>query len=162
MRRSDLQVTRLDEIEAIIRQCRVCRIAMVDGTQPYVVPVNFGYSLADGVLTLYIHGAIEGRKVEILKRNPSVCFEMDIEWGLVEGKNACDSGFSYASVIGFGQMQVVTDSAGKREALDHLMRHAVGRTDNVYAESTLAHTAVYRLEASEFTAKRRVHRAESE
>ena len=67
---------------------------MVDGRRPYVVPMNFGFDLWDGVLELYCHSALEGRKIEILRRNPEVCFEMDCGHKLVEAKAACSYGFA--------------------------------------------------------------------
>ena len=63
MRRQDREVTDLGAIERIIGDCKVFRLGMIDGTRPYVVPMNFGYSLRDGVLELYARSALEGRKV---------------------------------------------------------------------------------------------------
>ncbi len=49
------------------------RLACTDGLQPYMVPVTFVY---DGE---YIYGqSNEGRKLEIMRKNPNVCFEADI------------------------------------------------------------------------------------
>ena len=50
---------------------------MTDGGVPYIVPLNYGYEYADGELTFYFHSAKEGRKLEILKKNPTVCLELD-------------------------------------------------------------------------------------
>jgi len=49
------------------------RLACTDGMQPYIVPVTFTY---DGK---YIYGQTnEGAKLEILRKNPNVCFEVDM------------------------------------------------------------------------------------
>ena len=80
MRRKDREVTDLGAIERIIGDCKVLRLGMVDGRRPYVVPLNFGFDLRGGVLELYCHSAPEGRKVEVLRRNPEVCFEMDFKF----------------------------------------------------------------------------------
>jgi len=75
MRRSDREVTDVDEKLGIVARCKVCRLGMIDETvgpgEPYIVPLNFGYEYVDGVLFLYLHGAGEGRKINILKNN---CF----------------------------------------------------------------------------------------
>jgi len=89
MRRNDRAVDSLTEITSILEDCQVCRLAMCDEDMPYIVPLNFGYTLTDGVLTLYFHCAPEGRKVDILRRNPRVCFEMDIPRELTTGDIAC-------------------------------------------------------------------------
>ncbi|MEO5893498.1 MAG: pyridoxamine 5'-phosphate oxidase family protein [Ferruginibacter sp.] len=48
------------------------KIACSDGNQPYIVPVTYTF---DGE---YIYGQTnEGTKLEILRRNPKVCFEID-------------------------------------------------------------------------------------
>ncbi len=65
MRRNDSEITDRKDIDGIIRRCRVCRLAMCDGSQPYIVPLSFGY---DGSF-LYFHTAREGRKIDIIKRN---------------------------------------------------------------------------------------------
>lgn len=76
------------------------RLAMVDNDRPYVVPLNYGYTYENGTLTLYFHCAAEGRKIDILKTNSDVCFEMDGEHKLIEGKIDCAYGYSFESVIG--------------------------------------------------------------
>ena len=75
MRRKDLEVSERAEVEAILAEATVCRLAMCDGDQPYVVPLSFGYR--DG--TLYFHTAMEGKKLCILAKNNRVCFEVDVD-----------------------------------------------------------------------------------
>jgi uncharacterized protein len=49
------------------------RMACTDGKQPYIVPVTYTY---DGE---YLYGQTnEGTKLEILRKNPNVCFEVDM------------------------------------------------------------------------------------
>ena len=48
MRRKDREITDRSKLEKIIKKSRICRLAMVDGNVPYVVPLNFGY--CDGTL----------------------------------------------------------------------------------------------------------------
>ncbi|MCW8984119.1 MAG: pyridoxamine 5'-phosphate oxidase family protein, partial [Thermoanaerobaculales bacterium] len=60
MRRRDKEITSRQEIDEIIRSALVCRIALADRDEPYVVPVSFGY---DGD-ALFIHTARSGRKID--------------------------------------------------------------------------------------------------
>ena len=80
MRRKDREVTDKNQIEEILKQCKTCHVAMVDNEKPYVVPLSYGYQiLEDGTLELVFHSAKDGKKINILKKNPNVCFEISME-----------------------------------------------------------------------------------
>ena len=85
MRRKDKAISDASGINAIIEQATVCRLAMVDGNKPYIVPLSFGYQAN----TLYFHGALTGRKIDILKENPNVCVEYDIAAEALKDADAC-------------------------------------------------------------------------
>ena len=149
MRRSEKEITDKAEVEEIIRKSLVCRLAMVDGQTPYMVPLCFGYQ--DN--TLYLHSAREGKKLELLKTNPNVCFEFDVDTELQKGKSACDWGMSYRSVIGFGEASLVEDVEDKRHALDIIM-HQYAEGDFSYTDAALKSTAVIKVDISAMTGKR--------
>lgn len=117
MRRSDREITDREEIDAVLRHSRTCRLGMSDGHQPYVIPLSFGY---DG-RALYFHCASEGRKLDILRRNPRVCVEFDIPGAVTEAEEACSWGIAFRSVVAFGSARFVEDAAEKRAALALLM-----------------------------------------
>ena len=103
MRRHDREITDSREILSIVNECKVIRLAMLDEQGlPYIIPLNFGYRFADGVFTFYCHSAREGRKLELLRRDPRVSFEMDCRGELQSADHACGYGYYYASVIGSG------------------------------------------------------------
>lgn len=153
MRRKDREVTDVSRIKEIVSRCKVCRLGMTEGTQAYIVPLNFGYDW-DDALTLYFHSATEGRKLDILRVNPRVCFEMDVEGGLVESPTPCSFGFSFASVMGEGVVEFIEDAALKAEALTSLMRHQTGREIPVSPEMAKG-VCVYRVRAERISAKAR-------
>jgi nitroimidazol reductase NimA-like FMN-containing flavoprotein (pyridoxamine 5'-phosphate oxidase superfamily) len=156
MRRSDREVTSIEEKLKIIDQCKVCRLAMCDGNQPYLIPLNFGYEYRGDVLTLYFHGAHEGRKIDILKKNSNVCFEMDGEHELTVGEKAIEYGFNIASIIGSGKLEFIEDKNEKIRALGFLMKHQTGEDREFFFEdAALTATMVCRVRAEEFTGKRR-------
>lgn len=154
MRRKDREVTDINEIKSIIETCRVCHVAMADKGKPYVVPLNFGYALEDGALTLYFHSAKEGRKIDILKENSAVCFEMANEGALEMFEDPCDSGYYFQSVIGFGHAGFIEDAAEKREALALLMKHQTGG-DHVFTEKQADTVCVFKVVSTEFTGKKK-------
>jgi len=137
-----------DTIESIIRRASVCRIALSDGGQPYVVPVCFGY--ADN--TLYFHSAPRGRKLDVLRENNAVCFEFDVDHEIVRSEDACKWSMKYRSVVGFGRALLVEDLEEKRRALDVIMSH-YGGNPYAYPEATLRKTAIVRVEIHSMTGK---------
>lgn len=157
MRRSDRQVTDTGEIEEIIKACRVCRIAMVDDGKPYVVPVNFGYTLSGDILSIYFHSAESGRKIDIFRSDPGVCFEMDTEVGYEHSsKIACISTCYFASVIGYGAVTEITGHDEKIAGLNVLMNSVFskGAGEYTYDRNIVKKTNVYKIESRDFTAKR--------
>jgi nitroimidazol reductase NimA-like FMN-containing flavoprotein (pyridoxamine 5'-phosphate oxidase superfamily) len=155
MRRKDREIESVEEKLAIISKCKVCRLAMADGNTPYVIPLNFGYEYTEGIITLYFHGAGEGMKIDILKKNPSVCFEMDCEHQLIEAASPSGYSYAYESVIGFGGVTFIEDPRDKIGALNILMKHQTGKGDFVFTERDLARVCVYKVRADSFTGKRR-------
>lgn len=126
----------------------MCRIALADGGAPYVVPVNFGYQ--DGCL--YFHSDREGKKMDILRRNSRVCFEVDIDQELVRRKTACQWGMRYRSVIGFGRAFFVEGREEKRAALDIIMQHYSDGPFQ-YDEKQVDEVAIVRVEIDSMTGK---------
>lgn len=149
MRRSEKEVKEKSEIEAIIRQSIVCRLAMSENNRPYLVPLNFGYR--DNVL--YFHGAGEGKKIDILKNNPNVCFEFDIGAATVQAEDACFWGMKFQSVIGFGKASFIEDEKEKENALTVIMGQY---SDAAYTfdENFIRATTVIKVEIGSMTGKR--------
>jgi len=148
MRRKDREITSRLEIEAIIGRCLVCRLAMADDNQPYVVPLCFGFK--DN--SLYFHSAGQGKKIDIIKKNNRVCFEFDIDCEIVGADTACKWGMRYKSVIGFGEACFIEDSESKRQALDIIMQHYGGEA-SAYSETDLKRTVIIKVDIEQITGK---------
>lgn len=155
MRRTEREVKGINNITEIIDQCKVLRLGMCDGDLPYVVPMNFGYEAAGDTLVLYLHCSKVGKKLDVLKENNKVCFEMDAEHAIVSGEKGCDYGFQFASVIGFGTAEFTEDHEEKRHALSMLMRHQAGLPDIELEERMIDATAVLTIRSDSYTGKRR-------
>ena len=125
MRRKEKEITDKETIESILHRANVCRLAMCQDNIPYLVPMNFGYR--DD--TLFFHSAWKGRKIDMLKKNDRVCFEVDIDHELVTGDQACDFSMKFLSIIGYGKASFIEDSEGKRKALDIIMSHYMDAPD---------------------------------
>ena len=149
MRRKEKEVKDQGELQAIIEGAEFCHLAMVDGDQPYVIPLNFGYR--DN--TLYFHSAREGRKLDILRRHDRVGFAMEAGVQLVEGGTACDWSVTYRSVVGFGRASLIEEAREKKAALDVIMAHyAKGSFE--YREKGLEQALIIKVRIDEMTGKR--------
>ena len=156
MTRREREVTEPEQIRAILDQGRIVHLGMIDGDEPYVVPMNYGYTMEDGRLCLYVHGALAGRKLDILRFNPKVFFEIDCGIEPFEGPTACHYGTAYASVMGRGRAEILTDTEEKKHGLAVLMKTQTGR-DFEFQDKMAAAVSVIRITAENFTAKRRPH-----
>lgn len=150
MYRKDKEITNRAEIEAVIRQARVCRLGMCAENRPYVVPLCFGYT--DNIL--YFHMARKGQKLDILRQNSAVCFEMDRCGEAKPADLPCRWGLFYESVIGFGQAEFVEDPDEKRRALDLIMARYAGDGVFSYDDDAIRKTTVLRVQITEMTGKR--------
>lgn len=153
MRRKDREVQSFEEIIKIIEKCDVCRLGLSVDNRPYVVPLNFGYEVMDGKISFYFHGASVGKKIEMIQKNPNVCFEMDCDHKLYERELAHEFSFEYSSVIGFGQIQLLSDLTERNHALQRIMHHYTGRADYDLKDSIVNRLAILRLEVSEISGK---------
>jgi hypothetical protein len=149
MRRKEREIKDQKEIERILKVCSVCRLAMVDEDRPYLVPMNFGYR--DGAL--YLHSSREGKKIDLIRKNPHVCFEVDEIIRFRKAERACDWGVEYESVIGSGIAVFLADPEGKRRAFDTIMaQYSDGAYD--YPDSMLEGTLVIKIEIETMTGKK--------
>lgn len=153
MRRNDREITNHDEIIKVIDKCKVCRIAMIDNNKPYIVPLNFGYEYKNNTLTLFFHGAAEGRKIDILKTNNFVCFEADCGHELIESEIACENGYLYESVIGEGIVTFIFTPDEKKQALNMIMKHQCGKTFG-FDDKSVENLAVYKIDVTSISGKK--------
>lgn len=153
MRRKDREVTDVGRISSIISNCDCCRIGLYDEGKIYIVPLSFGFTEESGRFSFYFHGAREGRKIDLICRNPCAGFELDTNYRLNEAESACGHSARYQSVIGTGVIRFVEGAAEKRAALLKIMEQNTGNTKWEFPEKMLERTCVFRLDAEELTCK---------
>lgn len=154
MRRQDRAVTDPETINAVIDACPHCSLALCDHSRPYVVPLDFGHTVADGRHIFYFHGASEGRKIDLIRETGWACVQMSEGHRIRgEGPVACTYTSDWRSVIAEGPIEEVTDLEEKRAALLALMTHITGRTDWTFPEAALQKVCVTRLTAENLTCK---------
>ncbi|OTQ62536.1 pyridoxamine 5'-phosphate oxidase family protein [Gilliamella apis] len=155
MRRKDRQITNLDEVIDILEHTDVIRLAMNNGDYPYIVPVNFCYELTtNNQLIFYIHGAKVGTKVELLRQNPLLSFELDTGHQLITNEKACKYSFDYASVIGNGCATFIEEPTAKIAALQVMMNKFAPNKTFSFTESDVRPISVIKIEVQAYTAKK--------
>ena len=154
MTKRELQVTDLAEIQQILDTSKVLRLGLAVNNEPYIVPMNYGYIMNGEKLTLYLHSAMRGKKIDMLRANPRVFFEMDCDLTPFEGTKPCTYGLSYSSVMGRGEAAIVEDVEEKMEAMTILMKTQTGK-DFSFDEKLVGMVAVIRIDVDRYTAKHR-------
>ena len=154
MTKREYQITDEAKLRQILDTAKVLRLGIAVDNTPYIVPLNYGYTMEDGRLVLYLHSAVKGNKLELLRRNPNVCFELDCGLEPFEGRVACQYGLAYQSVSGRGRAVLVEDVEEKMEAMSILMKTQTGK-DFTFNERLVRIVAVIRVDVSEYTAKHR-------
>jgi len=155
MRRNDREITDSEQIKSFISAEKIIRIGFCDNGEVYIVPVNYGFSADDTGYTFYFHGAKAGRKYDLAQACPSVGFEIDGRYELVEAEKACGHSAKYQSVIGNGTISVINGTDEKRTAFSCIMKQATGRAEWEYDDAVLERTALFKIEVKTMSCKAR-------
>lgn len=153
MRRSDREITDKKIIESFISKEKILRIAFYDDGDIYIVPINYGYSYVNNKYSFYFHGAKAGRKFELSKFEPSVGFEIDGQYKLLESEIACDFSAAFQSVIGTGTLYIVDDKEEKIRGLNAIMKQTTQKTEWNYDDKMIETVAVFRLDVDKISCK---------
>ena len=154
MTKRERQITDPNQIKAILDTAQVLNLGLAVNNMPYVVPMNYGYTQEDGRLILYLHSALRGKKIDMLRANPKVFFELCCDLKPFESKLPCQYGLAYSSVMGRGTATVVEDVEEKKRAMSLLMKTQTGK-DFTFEDRLVSIVAVIRIDVSEYTAKER-------
>ncbi len=149
VRRKDKEVTSQEWMEQVLHQGVWLELAMADTDGwPYVLPMNYGYK--DGFI--FVHGAREGKKIDMLNANPKVCFNITIDTEIIRNEDPSEFSMKYRSVTGHGVAHFVDDLSEKKSALQVIMNHYDGPTEPM-PDGLLTATAVIKIEITEMTGK---------
>jgi len=149
MRRNEKQIHNRTEIDKIIKQSEVCRLALTKDNIPYIVPVSFGYNGE----SLFIHTALEGKKVEFIEANDLVCFEFDTQVKTVEHETIpCKWTAAYESIIGYGKMIEIKALEERIYAINQIMLQYSGKEWD-FNEEMLKRVKIWEIKIDEISGK---------
>ena len=150
----EARVTDPEQIRHILDTAKVLHLGLAVENEPYVIPMNYGYTMEDGKLTLYLHSAVKGKKLDMMKANSSVFFSIDCDRMPFEGRVPCQYGLVYSSIMGRGTATIVEDVEEKKQAMSILMKTQTGK-DFTFEDRLVSIVAVIRIDVEEYTAKHR-------
>ena len=156
MTKREFRITDRDQILHILDTAKIVHVGLAVNNEPYVVPMNYGYEFEEGNLVIYLHGARRGYKLDLMRANPKVFFEMECGVEPFEGDVACRYGTAYESLMGRGLAKIVDDPDEKIHALEVIMETQTGRDFTGHFNDKLAAVvSVIRIDVAEYTAKKR-------
>ena len=154
MTKRELQITDPEQITKILDTAKVLHLGLAVDNEPYVVPMNYGYRLEEGKLSLFLHCAVRGKKLDFIRANPRVFFSMECGLSPFEGEKPCQYGLSYSSLMGRGTASLLEEPEEKMEAMTVLMKTQTGK-DFSFNERLVSIVTVIRVDVEEYTAKHR-------
>ena len=154
MTKRERQITDEKQIMDILDAGKVLHLGLAVDNEPYVVPMNYGYTNENGKLVMYLHSAVRGKKLDMIRRNPKVFFEIDCDLVPFESEQPCQYGLAYSSVMGKGVARIVEDVEEKKKAMSILMKTQTGK-DFSFEDRLVSIVAVIRIDVEGYTAKHR-------
>ena len=154
MTKRELEIKDESQIRHILDTAKVLHLGLAVDNEPYVVPMNYGYCLEEGKLVIYLHSAMAGKKLDMIRENPRVFIELDCDRQPFEGEKPCQYGLAYSSVMGRGTARIIEDVSEKIEAMKLLMKTQTQK-DFEFTERLVSIVAVIRIDVEEYTAKHR-------
>ncbi|WP_333803878.1 pyridoxamine 5'-phosphate oxidase family protein [Sulfurospirillum sp.] len=145
MRRSEFEVNDIQLAQEILASCEHGTLCLVDGDEPYAVPLNFAWY--DGKICF--HGSKEGRKMEVIAKNPKASFSVVKPLSLLPSyfsntRAACPASQLYISVHFVGMIELVEELSQKANVLNALMQklQPEGGYENIEASNPMYKKAV--------------------
>lgn len=153
MRRNDREIIDFKKMIEIVNTCDCCRLGLTDNSASYIVPLNFGYEVQGETLILYFHGADEGKKIDLIRKNQIASFEMDTKHELIQSEIPCSYSYLYQSVMGVGTIGLIKNPDEKIHALHQIMAHYSGKTAWIFPEKATDKVCIIKLEVTSWSCK---------
>jgi len=154
MTKRERQITDPVLIRRILDRAKVLHLGLCANNEPYVVPMNYGYTEEDGHPVIYLHSAVRGKKLDMIRENPNIFFTLECDLQPFEGNLPCQYGLAYSSVMGKGQARIIEDVEEKKRAMSILMKTQTGK-DFSFEDRLVSVVAVIRIDVTAYTAKHR-------
>jgi nitroimidazol reductase NimA-like FMN-containing flavoprotein (pyridoxamine 5'-phosphate oxidase superfamily) len=149
MRRHDKEIKDRKVIDSILENAGICRLGLVDNGEAYIVPVNYAYK--EG--TIYIHSAPHGRKMDIIRMNKFVSFEITGSEEIIVNEVPCEWSAKYRSVMGTGIITIENNPDLKKAGMDLIMMKYGAKGELSYDEGSFSRMVLLKLRINAVTGK---------
>ena len=112
-----------DQIERILQEEETGVLCLADGADPYAVPIS--YAWIDGAIV--IHCAQQGRKLDILRRNPRIAFVVYRHPDRIAPHAEGQCSYRFESVCVFGRARIVEEVSERLRWLQRFQQHFFDR-----------------------------------
>lgn len=149
-----------EKIQAFLSKHRFCCLSVVDGDEPYTVPLNYGFSYTENEeLTFYFHTSIGGHLYDVIKEKGGNGIKASITIAEMAGllksmKGVCEWDCDYKSIMAKGTLDTLTDPAEREAALRVLMDGFGAEPGYQFVPARIAAVMVYRVKIHDFHMKR--------
>lgn len=156
MKRTNQIITDLYEVIQVIDACKLCHVAMYDGTRPRMFTMNFGFDLDRYSFSFFFLGAHDAEGLKIIEEDVPVVFELECNCQHIASEDPTIDGYVYSNVRGNGFIEPIEDPDARLKAMDLIMQHQSGKHYTGGPEG-IEGISLYQLFVADLVAK---HRAE--
>lgn len=125
MRRYEREIHDPDILAAMLDTFDTAYLGLHDEPFPYIVPLSFGYRIADGKLYVYVHSALEGHKLDLMRKNPNVSLAFST-FNYYEARIYRGNRYDYRSVLAYGTIREIDpkkEPKNHARAINTLVKH---------------------------------------
>jgi nitroimidazol reductase NimA-like FMN-containing flavoprotein (pyridoxamine 5'-phosphate oxidase superfamily) len=152
MRHKEYEIKDQSTIRKILESAQVFRLGLSFEDIPYIVPLNFVYR--NETNSIFIHSALCGKKIDIMRQNNLICFEIDEPLKVMKSSVPCNFSYLYKSVIGHGNAHFIEGNQEKVAALNLLMKKYGSPTlECSFTENSINNVSVIQIIITEITGK---------
>ena len=152
MRRHDKQVVEHEELVKPLKEAEYITLALCSDNKPYIVTISHGYDEENNCI--YFHSAREGKKIDIIRKNPKVWGQALIDKGYQQG--SCDH--LYHTTQFSGSVLFLEDLDEKEHALKTMIKKLDKEPEKIIEKqmqpSSIAKVYIGRIDIEEMTGKK--------
>ena len=146
----NIEMTDPAAINKLLKEAKVCRIALMNGEYPYIIPMCFGYKLEGNHLELFFHTSPKGQKIDLIKKNNIAGFEIDHITDVVKDENDCGVTAMYECVTGTGSIEIVNGIEKLTGLTSIISKYDEEKTEHKFSEQALNSMVVLKLTAETY------------
>ena len=149
------EITDINEIDAVLNDARMCRLALLNGDKPYIAPMLFGSCLSGGNPEFYFRCGEKSELIDIIKKNNKAAFEIDRLYEVLPGEeNPSLFEAAYEFVGGAGTIEFIT-GIDKITGFSHILKkYNKNGGECIISEQILNSFAVLKLTATEICCRK--------